>query len=320
MSVTVGAVVFALALLQPSRAPAQQVVGYLGLTAPDLEAPGLALIRKGLKERGHEEGRTVVLEQRWAHGDNSRFSGLARDLLATRPAVVLSPCGQALAAIREVNRTLPVVALCADAKNFRGEVASLSRPGGFTTGFTFLAPESVGKRLELLKELRPGLSRVAILHYAGEDWESYWTEIDRVAPALGLTFRRVPVERADDLERAFATMVRERAEALIVLPDATTLSARERIAKLALQHRLPTGFDVGAFAIAGGLLSYGPYIGDLYERAAGYVDKILKGAAPADLPVQQPIRFQLVLNLKTARALGLRVPKSVLSRADEVIQ
>lgn len=320
MAITVGTVVFALALLQPSQAPAQQLVGYLGLSGPELEGPGLELVREELKKLGQEEGRTWVLEQRWAHGDNSSFPRLARDLVATRPAVVFSHCGGALAAIRDVNRTLPVVAMCADVRNFFGEVASLARPGGSTTGFTFLAPESVGKRLQLLEQLRPGLSRVAILYYAGEDWGTYWTEIDRVAPTLGLVLRRVPFERAGDLDHAFATMVRERVEAVIVLPDSRTLSARERIAKLALQHRLPTGFDVHSFVIAGELLSYGPHIGDIYRRAAGYVDKILKGARPGDLPVRQPASFRLVINLKTAKALGLTIPPLLRLRADQVIE
>ena len=247
----------------------------------------MELFRRGIKDLGYEEGRTLVLKERWALGDNTRFPGVARDLLARRPAVVFSPWGPALTAIREVSRTLPVVAMCADAGNLLGELASLARPGGLTTGFTFLAPESGGKRLELLKELRPGLSRVAILHYRRGGWETYWTEIDRVAPALGLTFRRVPIERAEDLESAFVTAVRARAEALMVLPDAITVAARERTANLALQHRLPTAFDVRSFAVSGGLFSYGPDFRDLLGRiAAGYVT----------------------------------IPPSLLTRADEVIE
>jgi len=211
--------------------------------------------------------------------------------------------------------------MCADPKNFLGEVATLNRPGGQTTGFTFLAPESAGKRLQLLKEMLPKLSRVAVLYHSGDDWDNYWQEMGRVAPQLGLTLSKVPVARPEDIEGAVAAAVRQHAGALIVFPDAITFGARERIATLPLKHRLPTAFDLRGFVGAGGLFSYGPDFRDLYRRvAAGYVDKILKGSAPGDLPVQQPTRFELIVNLRTARAISLSVPESLLARAHEVLE
>jgi putative ABC transport system substrate-binding protein len=275
-----------------------------------------------LEGLGHQEGRTFLLEARWAEGDNSRFPALARELLDRRPAVIVAPCGPALRAIRELSRSVPVVAGCADPKNFLGEVASLSRPGGRTTGMTFLAPESAAKRLQLLKELLPRLSRVGILHHRHDDWGTYLQEMERAAPQLGLTFSKLPLDRADDLEGAFAAAVRQRAEALVVFPDAITVGARKQIATLAIKQ-LPTVFDTRIFVVDGGLFSNGPDWFDMEfapRIIARYIDKILKGAAPGDLPVQEASRLQLVVNLRTARMLGLNVPTSFLSRADEVLK
>lgn len=296
------------------------MVGYLGLTSPELEA-GWTAFRQGLRELGYQEGRSFTLEARWARGDNSRYPALVRDLMERQPAVIFSTCGQALRAIRSVSRAVPVVAVCADPKNFLGEVDSLSRPGGQTTGFTFLAPESVGKRLQLLKELVPKLARIAVLHDAAENWQHYWDEIGRLTPGMGLTVVKVSMQTALDADTAVAAAVRERVGALLVVPGVPTLGGRERIAALAIKHRLPTAFDVRVFAVDGGLFSYGADTRHLYRTAgAGFVDKILKGASAGDLPVQQATKFELVLNLKTARAIGLTVPQSFIGRADEIIE
>lgn len=307
--------------LAPASGWAQvPVVGYLWLGSPPHGRP---LFMQHLEGLGHQEGRTFLLEARWAEGDNSRFPALARELLDRHAAVIVAPCGPALRAIRELSRSVPVVAGCSDPKNFLGEVASLSRPGGRTTGFTFLAPESAAKRLQLLKELLPRLSRVGILHHRHDDWGTYLQEMERAAPRLGLTFSKLPVERAEDLDGAFATAVQQRAEALVVFPDAITFGARTRIATLAITHKLPTVFDTRIFVVDGGLFSYGPDWFDMEfapRIIATYVDKILKGAAPGDLPVQQATRLQLVVNLRTARMLALNVPNSFLSRADEVLK
>ncbi len=297
------------------------VVGFLWMDAPPPpEAP--KVFENALNQLGQEQGRTYVLEARYASGDNSKFPALARELLDRRPAVIVTICGPALRAIRALNATVPVIAGCADEKNFLGEVKSLNRPGDRTTGFTFLAPESAAKRLQLLKELLPKLSRVAVLHNREDDWGTYWQEMERAAPQLHVKLTRLTVARPEELEGALDAAERERAEALVVLPDATTFFARKQLATLAIQHKLPTIFDTRWFVLDGGLFSYGPDWSDGFaDRVnATYVDKILKGAAPGELPVQQPTRLELVVNLKTARALGVNVPKSILNRADEVIQ
>jgi putative ABC transport system substrate-binding protein len=271
---------------------------------------------------GHQEGRTFRLEARWAEGDHTRFPALARELLNHRPAVIYTPCGQALREIREVSRSIPVIAGCADPKNFLGEIATLSRPGGRTTGFAFLAPESAAKRLQLLTELLPNLSRVGILYQRQEDWSTYFQEMERTASLLRLSLVKLPVERASGLEDLFAGAVRQRARALIVLPDAVTFGARTRIATLAISHKLPTVFDTRIFVADGGLMSYGPdwFDGWAQRIIATYIDRILKGVPPGELPVQQPTRLELVVNLRTARMLGLSVPVSFLNRADEVLK
>jgi putative tryptophan/tyrosine transport system substrate-binding protein len=306
----------------PVSASAQvPVVGWIGHASPEHpEGRLLDAFRQGLRDLGYEEGRSLVIEPRWARGDNARFPGLARDLLDRHPAVIFSPCGPALRAIREVSRTVPVVSYCADPINFLGEEASLSCPGGQTTGFTFLMPESAGKRLGMLKELKPKLSRVAVLQHSGDNWDNYWKAMEPVAPLLGITLSKAPIKRPEDLEGAVAAAVRRQAEALIVFPDAITIGARERIAALAVKHRLLTAFDSRSGVVAGGLFSYGPDVREMFRNAPGYVDKILKGTAPGDLPVQQPTRFELIVNLRTARALGLSVPQSFLGRADEILK
>jgi putative ABC transport system substrate-binding protein len=303
----------------PSRAEVP-VVGWLWMGPPP--PPGQPpFLREQLRRLGHEEGRTYVVEARYASGDNSKFPVLVRELLERRPAVIVTVCGAPLRAIRALNATVPVIAGCADPKNFLGEVKTLNRPGGRTTGFTFLAPESAAKRLQLLKELVPGVSRVAVLHDQ-EDWGTYWQEMERAAPQLRLSLARLPIARAEELDGVFAAAVRQGAEALVIMPTSAMFSERRQLATLAIQHKLPTIFDTRLFVQDGGLVSYGPDWGDDFAAGvnATYVDKILKGAAPGDLPVQQPTRLELVVNLKTARAIGVNVPRSFLIRADEVIQ
>lgn len=295
------------------------VVGWLGLESPP--PAGQHWITQALKPLGHEEGRTYVLESRYASGDNSRFPALARQLLDRRPAVIVTICGPGLRAVRDLDPVVPVIAGCADPRNFLGEVASLGRPGGRTTGFTLLAPESAAKRLHMLKELVPKLSRVGVLHNRHDDWGTYLREMERAAPRLGLTLSLLPIARAEDLDGAFAAAVRQRVEALVVFPDATTGGAGTRIAALAIAHKLPTAFDMRTYVAAGGLFSYGPDWADVSRQVIpAYVDKILKGAAPGELPVQQPTRLELVVNLATARALGLNLPPAFLAHADAVIE
>jgi len=289
--------------------------------SPGLAARGPDLFVDGLRELGYKDGQSVVIETRWAHGDIAQYPRLARELIERRPAVIVAPCGPSLRAIREITRTLPVIAMCADERNFLGEVASLSRPGGYTTGITFLSPESVGKRLELLRELLPRLSRLAVLYEPNDPIYAHWRELERLQPMLGLAFQRLPVGRAGELEAAFEAIVRERAQALFVFPTNRMIAERVRIAELARKHHIATVFEFSLHVEAGGLLSYGASVSEFMGKTAPmYVDKILKGAKPAELPIVQPTRFELVVNLKTARALGIKIPQSLLYRADRVIE
>lgn len=297
------------------------VVGVLAVDSPAAAAGWDRVFGGGLRRLGYNVGQTLVIEYRWAHGDISRYPRLAGELIERKPSVIVAPCGPSLRAIRDIGQTLPVIAFCADESNFRGEVASLSRPGGYTTGMTFLSPESVGKRLELLREILPGVSRVAVLYQPSDPIPAHWRELERLQPVLGLALQRVPVEQAEELEVAFKTIVRERAQALFVFPTNHIINERVRIAELARRHRVATVFEFALHGEAGGLLSYGGSVGEwLGETAPTYVDKVLKGAKPGELPIVQPTRFELVVNVKTARALGMNILPSLLGRADRVIE
>jgi len=295
------------------------VVGFLRIGSPGFPEANLPI--EGLRELGHKDGQSVVIENRWAHGDITRYPRLARELIERSPAVIVAPCGHALRAIRDVSRTVPVVAMCADEKNFLGEVASFARPGGYTTGVTFLAPEAVGKRLELLKDIVAGFSRLAVLYEPDIPMDLLWRELERLQPVLGLSYQRLPVARAEELEAAFDALARERAQALYVSPTELMIGARVRIAELAREHRIASVFEFANHVDAGGLLSYSASINEWFGRSVPvYVDKILRGAKPAELPILQPTQFELVVNLRTARAIGLEIPQSVVLRADRVIE
>jgi putative ABC transport system substrate-binding protein len=297
------------------------IVAVLWFESPASRPGWDQLLGGGLRSVGHKEGQTHTFEYRWANGDASRYPGLARELIALRPAVIVTPCGQAQRAIREASRTLPIVALCADQVNFLGEVATLARPGGHTTGILTLSPESVGKRLQLLKEIQPGLKRLAVLHDANVTIPAIWRELDRLQPVLGLTLQRFPVKSAKEIEAAFETMAREGAQAVFVFPDERMFAEHARIAGLARKSRLPTAFEFVAGAEAGFLFSYGAIPAEfLGKTIPGYVDRILKGEKAGNLPIVQPSRFELIVNLKTAREIGITIPQSVLARADRVIE
>ena len=316
-----GVLLAALLGAPPARVQAP-VVGVLAIGSPEVAAAYWdQVFGGGLREFGYKVGQSLVIEIRFAQGDITRHPRLARELLARRPAVIFAPCGPSLKAIRDIDRTVPVIANCADETNFLGEVASLSHPGGYTTGMTFLSPESVGKRIALMREIHPGLSRLAVLHEPDDPVRLEWRELERLQPMLGLAIQPVPVSRPEDLEAAFAAIVRERAMAVYVFPTNLMIAARVRIAELARRHRIAT---VSAFSFnveAGGLLSYGANVGEFLRKTAPmYVDKILKGARPAELPILQAIQFELFVNLKTATAIGVTVPRSLLLRADRVIE
>jgi len=279
---------------------------------------------QGLRDLGYVEGRNVVIEYRDAEGKLERFPALAAELVALKVDVILAPGTPGALAAKQATRTLPIVFIGAGDPVTSGLVTSLARPGGNVTGLSNLTPELVGKRLELLTQAIPGVSRVAVLWQPGglpERTEKDMLKAAEVAArALGVRLQFVEARGPADFDRAFSEMTRARAGALTVLATTMLLGERRRLVDLAAKNRLPAVYELREFVDAGGLMAYGPDLADLFRRAATYVDKILKGAKPGDLPVEQPTKFELVLNLKAAKALGLTIPQSVLGRADEVIQ
>jgi putative ABC transport system substrate-binding protein len=315
-------------LALPLAAEAQQAakiprIGFLALNvAPNPHLP--EAFRQGLRDLGYVEGRNLVIEYRDAEGKPERLPALAAELVALKVDVILAGgTSQALAA-KQATKTLPIVFAQAGDPVASGLVTSLARPGGNVTGLSNLTSDLVGKHLELLKQAVPGVGRVAVLWRAGELGER--TERDMLkgaevaGRALGVRLQFVEVRGPADLDRAFSDMITARAGALTVLGSALFATERRRLVDLVAKNRLPAVYPWREFVDAGGLMGYGANFADLYRRAATYVDKILKGAKPADLPVEQPTKFELVINLKTAKALGLTIPQSLLGRADEVIQ
>jgi putative ABC transport system substrate-binding protein len=304
-------------------APRNARIGYLATnlaTTPHLQDA----FRQGLRDLGYVEGRNLVIEYRSAEGKSDRLAVLAAELVALNIDVIVAPgTPQALAA-KQATRTLPIVFATAADPVGSGLVTSLARPGGNVTGLSILAPALVGKRLELLTQALPGVSRVAVLWQPGGHDERTDNDILKeagvAARVLGVRLQFVEVRGPADFDRAFSDMTRARAGALTVLTGIMFLNERRRLVDLTAKNRLPAVYGGRDFVDAGGLLSYGPNLGDLYRRAATYVDNILKGAKPGDLPVEQPTKFELVINLKTAKALGLMIPPSLLQRADQVVE
>jgi len=267
------------------------------------------------------EGQNFAIEERWAEGRAERLPDLAADLVRLKVDVIVTGSTPGARAAKQATTKIPIIAVVVGDPVGTGLVASLARPGGNLTGLSDITVDLSAKRLELLKEVAPTASRVAVLWNPTHPTNPLQLRETQVAAqALGLTLQPVVVGSSDELERAFAAMMRERASALLVLAETLTLLHRRRLADLAAKNRLPAMYPFREQAEAGGLMSYGPSIPDMYRRAAVYVDKILKGAKPADLPVEQPTRFELVINLKTAKALRLTIPPSVLIRAEEVIR
>jgi len=280
------------------------------------------IIRQGLREFGWVDGQNLIIEWRYAEERAERLPALAAELIRLGVDVLVTGSGDpAILALKQATATIPIVmAISADPVG-SGLVASLARPGGNITGLSALSPETAGKRLELLREVVPQASRVAVIwnaSYPGKVLE--WRETQVAAHALGVTLQSVEVRGPDDFDRAFAEIVRERPDALIVFAEPLVNSHQTQIVEFADKRRLPMIIARKEFVEAGGLMSYGASLPDLFRRAAYYVDRILKGAKPADLPVEQPTKFELVINLKTAKVLGLTIPQSVLLRADHVIR
>jgi len=315
-------------LAVPLAAEAQQTakiarIGYLAVYRAPSPHLGEAF-RQGLRDLRYVEGRNVVIEFRDAEGKLDRLPALAAELVALQVDVIVAPNTATVLAAKQATRTIPVVFAVVADPVASGFVTSLARPGGNVTGLSLLAPELVGKCLELLKQAVPGVSRVAVLWQPGGLGEltekNMLKEADVAARALGVGVQVVEARHPADLDRAFSDMIRARADALTVLGTPMFMNERRRLVELPAMHRLPTVYSLREFADAGGLLSYGANQADLYRRAAYYVDKILRGAKPADLPVEQPTKFELVVNLKTAKALGLSISPALLARADQVIE
>ena len=301
---------------QPARIP-RIGVAFFG-------SPGDSCIeafRQGLRDASYVEGQTLAVEYRYAEGKAERYyAGLLRELVGLKPDVIaVAATGMAQAA-RKATTTIPVVFMYADHPIGMGLVASLARPGANLTGLTTLNAELSGKRLELAREAFPRLRRVGVVASAYPLTVLGLKDAGAAARVLGIQLQSVTAERAEELDGAFAAMVKQRVQALLVVPNPLTVSYRRRFIDLALQHHLPVIYGGRTWAADGALITYGAETVGLCRRSAVFVDKILKGAKPADLPVEQPTKFELVINLKTAKALGLTIPQSVLVRADEVIE
>ena len=315
-------------LAAPLVAEAQQAakVARIGYLSNRLGAyPHLQeAFRQGLRDLGYVEGRNLVIEYRDAEGKTERLPALAAELVALKVDVIVAPNTVAALAAKHVTRTLPIVVAVAADPVASGLVTSLARPGGNVTGLSILASELVGKCLELLAQAVPAASRVAVLWTPGVLGERTDQDMlkgaEAAGRALGVRLQFVEARGPADFDRAFSDMARTRAGALTVLASHVFVNERRRLVDLAAKHRLPAVYPWREFVEAGGLMAYGPSIADLYRRAATHVDKILKGTKPADLPVEQPTKFELAINLKAAKALGLTVPPSLLQRADQVIE
>ncbi len=277
-----------------------------------------------MTDLGYTDGQNVLIELRGADGEIERLPALATELVQLGVDVIVAVATPAGRAAQQASSTIPIVGNAMGDPVRDGLVASLARPGGNVTGTTFLGPELVPKRLALLKDLLPRISRVAALWHPGafseETINDMLKEATQAAATLGMQLSPVEVRRPDQFEHAFSTMTKDRAEALFVFPSTMLFSERRRIVDLATLHRLPAMYNAREFVQLGGLIAYGASIADLWRRSATYVDRILKGRKPSDLPVEQPTKFELVINLKTAKELGLVVPNSMQLLADELIE
>jgi len=316
-------------LAAPLAVEAQQAgkvarIGVLGDTSPPVETSysGIAAFRQELRDLGYEEGRHVTIEYRWAEGQRDRLPDLAADLVRSRVDVILALGPASARAAKNATTTIPVVFVGSGDPIAEGLVSSLARPGGNVTGLAVIAGlEIVGKRLALLKEVVPGVTRMAMLwNPTNPSHVPALKEVPGIAQSLRVELRAVAARGPEEFDDAFATMRKRRVGGLLVLADGVFVLQAARLVNLSAESHLPTIYGNRTFTEVGGLMSYQGSFVTLYRRAASVVDKILKGARPADLPVEQPTQIELVINLKTAKALGLTIPPSLLGRADEVIQ
>jgi putative ABC transport system substrate-binding protein len=296
-------------------------IGFMGNSTAALEANLIGPFREGLREHGYEEGRNVEIVFRWAEGQYERFPALIAELIAANVDVIVTAGTPAALAVKKATSTVPVVMAAVGDPVGSGIVANLAHPGGNITGLSGLAPDLEGKRLELLRELVPHLARVAFFLNPANDFHTVsMRQALAAAQALNIELQPREVSKSEDLDAAFAAIVKDRPDGLLILADRIFLHNRQRMMDFATEHRLPSVNAYRELVEAGGLTSYGPSYEEMHRRAADYVDRILKGARPGDLPVEQPTRFTLVVNLKAAKALGLEVPPALVARADEVIE
>ena len=314
------------AVAWPLAARAQQVVkipriGLLSPFSPADTALWHQAFVQGLRDLGWVKGKNIAIEYRYAEGINDRLPGLIADLIRLKVDIIVTAVTNDTLAAKNATREIPIVMAAAGDPVATGIVASLARPGGNITGLSQMNPDLTGKRLELLKQIAPDISSVAVLLNPDDPISTLgWDEIQLPARKLRIEAHALDVRNPGDLDKAFDDVVRAHVNALAIMPNPVFVTNLKRIADFALQNRLPSMFHLREFADVGGLVSYGVDRSDLYRRAAAYVDKILKGAKPADLPIEQPTKFELAVNLKTAKALGLSVPSSLLVTADEVIE
>jgi putative ABC transport system substrate-binding protein len=303
--------------------PAKKVprIGVLHPGTPASAPQSVEAFRQGLREHGYEEGKNIVVEHRYTESRPERVAEVAAEFVRLKVDVIVTSLDVATAAVKKETQTIPIVMAISIDPVATGFVSSLARPGGNVTGLSTMSTQLAAKRLELLREAVPGLSRVAIMwntNVPGNLLE--YKEAGDAARSMRLQLQSVEVSSVDDFERAFSALKAGGAQALIVAGSGLTSTNAGQIASLAMKHRLPSMVSSRDRVDAGGLIAYGPNLTELWRRAATYVDKILKGAKPGDLPVEQPTKFELIINLKTAKALGLTLPPSLLQRADEVIQ
>jgi putative tryptophan/tyrosine transport system substrate-binding protein len=306
-----------------AQQPAMPVIGFLHGQSRDAYADRLRGFHRGLKDSGYVEGENVTIVYRWGENQIDRLPALADDLVRRQVAVIAAAGGAAvILAAKAATTTIPIVFTIIDDPVKLGLVASLARPGGNLTGINFLSGEVVAKRLELLRELVPAATRVAVLVNPtnGVDAETTVRDVAAAALTIGFQIQVLNASTSREIETAFATFVRERPDALFVGPDPFFGGRRVQLATLATRHAIPTAYALRDYAEAGGLMSYGANVADAYRQVGDYAGRILKGAKPADLPVVQASKFELVINTVTARMLGLTVPPSLLARADEVIE
>jgi putative ABC transport system substrate-binding protein len=313
----------------PLAARAQQSgkVPRIGILSPgrsELDAGGLDSFQQGLRELGYTDGQNIAIERLYAQWNSDRLRDFAAELVGRKVDVIVARSTSAARAAKQATSTIPIVAVAMADPVGDELVASLARPGGNVTGTTFLGPELVAKRLQLLRDVIPGLARVAALwhpHAYGErTMASIVKDIEDAARTLRMQLQLVPADGPDDFASAFSAMAKERAGAFIVLPSPMLFGEHRRIVELATNNRLPGMYQAREFVDAGGLMSYGANLDDLFRRTATYVDKILKGAKPGDLPVERPTKFELIINLKAATAVGLTISRDILLVADEVIE